>query len=156
MTPERKPLTGPDREKMIEAWRIAQGRKVRRVLKSTFGKNDILGMDVLSYSPLDFYLDQVTTVRHISDRKKKIVEILEEPPKFLIIGVFVHGIDGYRIGKEKIMERWVMEEWLYDGTWERTEIPPVDFYSGGRSPTKDQEGIITPKGKKKSKRKVNH
>ena len=96
MTPERKPLTGPDREKMIEAWRIAQGRKVRRVLKSTFGKNDILGMDVLSYSPLDFYLDQVTTVRHISDRKKKIVEMIFVPVyaflRFLLILNFFNKI----------------------------------------------------------------
>jgi hypothetical protein len=120
--PSQKPLTGPDREKYVQAIRSNEGRITHRVHKSTYGQNDIFGIDVISYSPYDIIMDQTTTTGHMSDRAKKIEYMLKEPPEVVEIKVYVHGIDGYKLKDEIHITRHIIYEWLDDGTWEKEVI----------------------------------
>lgn len=119
----RKPITAIDREKYVESIRVNEGRITRRVVKSKFNANDILGADVVSYTPLEIVLDQATDVHHISPRKHTIEGLLGSPPVNHGIAVYVHGIDGYRDGNSVIITRHVQDMWMPDGTWKREERP---------------------------------
>ena len=125
--PKRYPLTGSDREKYIERIRKSDGYVTHRVHKARFGPNDIFGcIDIISYDPWGLLMDQVSTVHHISDKVKEIERMLKVPPENTLNHIKVHGIDGYATGKGKARKihvtRYVVLEWLEDGTWEREEI----------------------------------
>jgi hypothetical protein len=126
--PTRKPLASKDREHYIHNMREKEGRTAWTVNKASFGQNDILGcIDTISYDPWEIILDQTSTVHHVPDKKKEIQRMLQHPPEVSGIKIVIHGVDGYRImhGKKwiPVISRHVMEEWIDDGEWERTEMP---------------------------------
>ncbi|MBX8640754.1 MAG: hypothetical protein KIS29_10505 [Thermoplasmata archaeon] len=143
---KKKPLTGKDREKYIHGLRESEGRVTWTNHKVRFGAQDILGcIDTISYSPFDIYLDQTSTVNHMSHKRAEIVRMLKDAPETINVVVMVHGVDGYRLGNEKVITRYVRETWLEDGSWEREQIyPPESIRSPGRQ-LKPKEGVITPK-----------
>lgn len=133
-----KPLTSRDREQYIHRMRENEGRVTWTVNKSSFGQNDILGcIDTISYTQWDIILDQTSTVRHISDKRREIERMLHDAPETQLTLIFVHGIDGYR---EKQGTKWVpvitrhvTEKWIDSGEWEREEITPRRFLSTGQN-----------------------
>ena len=131
----KKPLTSKDREHYVHKLREREGRIAWTVNKSRFGQNDILGcIDTISYDPWGIILDQTSTIRHISDRKREIQRMLINAPETLRVSIFVHGIDGYRERKGNVwvpvITRHVMEQWI-DDDWERTEMPVPELASDG-------------------------
>ena len=140
---KKKPLTGKDREKYIHGLRESEGRITWTVNKAKFGQNDILGcIDTISYSPFDIYLDQTSTVHHISDKKAEIIRMLKNAPETINIVIRVHGVDGYRLGDQIVITRYVRETWLEDGTWEREQIYPPESITGDLRGMKGNGGII--------------
>ena len=132
----RKPLTSRDREQYVHKLRTREGRIAWTVNKSRFGQNDILGcIDTISYTPWDIYMDQTTTVSHISPRRAEIKRMLINAPETAGVSIFVHGIDGYRERKGNVwvpvITRHVMEQWIDDDDWERTEMPVPEWTSEG-------------------------
>ena len=132
----RKPLTSKDRENYVHKLREREGRVAWTVNKSRFGQNDILGcIDTISYAPWDIYMDQTTTVSHISPRRAEIRRMLINAPETLRVSIFVHGIDGYREKRDNVwvpvITRHVMEQWIDDDDWERTEMPVPELASEG-------------------------
>lgn len=131
MTIDRKPLTSKDREKYIHDMREKEGRIVWTVNKARFGQNDIFGcIDTISYTCFDIFMDQTSTVNHISHKKAEIHRMLKDAPETIDIRIFIHGIDGYRMKAGKtwipVFTRHVMETWLEDGEWEREEMKIKD------------------------------
>ena len=123
----RKPLTSKDREHYVHKLREREGRIAWTVNKSRFGQNDILGcIDTISYTPWDIYMDQTSTVNHISHKRAEIKRMLIDAPETPGVSIFVHGIDGYRERKGNewvpVITRHVMEKWIDDDDWERTEM----------------------------------
>jgi len=132
----RKPLTSKDRENYVHKLREREGRVAWTVNKSRFGQNDILGcIDTISYTPWDIYMDQTTTVSHISPRRAEIKRMLINAPETAGVSIFVHGIDGYREKRDNVwvpvFTRHVMEQWIDDDDWERTEMPVPELASEG-------------------------
>ena len=132
----RKPLTSKDRENYVHKLREREGRIAWTVRKSRFGQNDILGcVDTISYDPWGIILDQTSTIRHISDRKREIQRMLHHSPEVPDVRVVVHGVDGHRERKGNewvpVITRHVMEEWIDDDDWERTEMPVPELASEG-------------------------
>ena len=132
----RKPLTSKDRENYVHKLREREGRIAWTVRKSRFGQNDILGcVDTISYDPWGIILDQTSTIRHISDRKREIQRMLHHSPEVPDVRVVVHGVDGHREKKENVwvpvITRHVVEQWIDDGDWERTEMPVPELASDG-------------------------
>ena len=131
-----KPLTSRDREQYVHKLRTREGRIAWTVNKSRFGQNDILGcIDTISYTPWDVFLDQTSTVNHISHKRTEIVRMLRDAPETPGVVIFIHGIDGYREkqGKEwvPVITRHVRELWIDDDDWERTEMPVPEWTSEG-------------------------
>ena len=120
---KKKTITSTDREKYIEQIRMKAGMVTRRVVHAKFTANDILGADVISYTPMEIVMDQTTDVHHIPDRKHTIEAILGHPPTSHAISVYVHGIEGQPSGRDVFITRHVAERWMPDGTWERMEMP---------------------------------
>ena len=132
----RKPLTSKDREHYVHKLRAREGRIAWTVNKSRFGQNDILGcIDTISYTPWDIYMDQTSTVNHISHKRAEIKRMLINAPETVGVSIFVHGIDGYRERKGNewvpVITRHVMEQWIDDDDWERTEMPVPEWTSEG-------------------------
>ena len=132
----RKPLTSKDRENYVHKLREREGRIAWTVNKSRFGQNDILGcVDTISYTPWDIYMDQTSTIHHLSDRKREIQRMLINAPETSGVSIFVHGIDGYREKRDNVwapvITRHVMEQWIDDDGWERTEMPVPELASEG-------------------------
>ena len=132
----RKPLTSKDREHYVHRLRAREGRIAWTVNKSRFGQNDILGcIDTISYTPWDIYMDQTSTVNHISHKRAEIKRMLINAPETSGVSIFVHGIDGYRERKGNewvpVITRHVMEQWIDDDDWERTEMPVPELASEG-------------------------
>ena len=128
----RKPLTSKDREHYVHNMREKEGRTAWTVNKASFGQNDILGcIDTISYDPWEIILDQTSTVRHISDKKTEIKKMLKNAPETAGVSIYIHGVDGYRELRDKkwipVITRHVMEKWIDDGEWERTEMPVHEF-----------------------------
>lgn len=126
--PDQKPLTSRDREQYIHTLRENQNRIAWTVNKSRFGQNDILGcIDTISYTPWNIFLDQTSTIAHISDKRRDIEQTLEFPPLLPSVKIVIHGLDGYRIKQGKkwvpVFTRHVMEEWMANGKWNRVEMP---------------------------------
>ena len=149
-----KPLTSRDREQYVHKLRTREGRIAWTVNKSRFGQNDILGcIDTISYTPWDIFLDQTSTVNHISHKRAEIVRMLRDAPETSGVVIFVHGIDGYREKQGKdwipVITRHVVEEWKDNGEWERIQIYPPESTTGDLRGMKANEGIITPNGGKK-------
>ena len=124
----RKPLTSKDREHYVHNLRAREGRVAWTVNKSRFGQTDILGcIDTISYTPWDIYMDQTSTVNHISHKRAEIKRMLINAPETAGVSIFVHGIDGHRERKGNewvpVITRHVMEQWIDDDDWERTEMP---------------------------------
>ena len=71
-------------------------------------------------------MDQTTTVSHISPRRAEIKRTLINAPETAGVSIFVHGIDGHRERKGNewvpVITRHVMEKWIDDDDWERTEM----------------------------------
>ena len=137
----RKPLTSKDRENYVHKLREREGRVAWTVNKSRFGQNDILGcIDTISYTPWDIYMDQTSTVNHISHKRAEIKRMLIDAPETAGVSIFVHGIDGYRERKGNewvpVITRHVMEQWIDDDDWERTEMPVPELASEGSVKTK--------------------
>ena len=161
----RKPLTSKDRENYVHMLREREGRVAWTVNKSRFGQNDILGcIDTISYDPWGIILDQTSTIRHISDRKREIQRMLINAPETAGVSIFVHGIDGYRERKGNewvpVITRHVMEQWIDDDDWERTEMPVPELASEGSVKTKgDGRATMNPpengRAKTNSKRMQN-
>jgi hypothetical protein len=133
---KKSALTGSDREKYVEKIRTSEGYITHRVHKARFGQNDIFGcIDVLSYDPWGLWMDQISTVHHISDKVKEIERMLKNPPENTLNHIMVHGVDGYATGSGKNrtihITRHVTLEWLEDGEWERTEMPVPELASEG-------------------------
>ena len=125
---KRQPLTSRDREQYVHQYRKDQNMVVWTVKKARFGQNDILGcIDTISYDPYQIILDQTTTVHHISDRINEIEKMLLNAPESIEILIEVHGIDGYRIRKEKkwipVVTRHVKYTWMETDEWEKEEVP---------------------------------
>jgi len=132
----RKPLTSKDREHYVHKLRAREGRIAWTVNKSRFGQNDILGcIDTISYTPWDIYMDQTSTVNHISHKRAEIRRMLINAPETVGVSIFVHGIDGYREKRDNVwvpvITRHVMEQWIDDDDWERTEMPVPELASEG-------------------------
>ena len=130
----KKPLTSKDREHYVHKLREREGRIAWTVNKSRFGQNDILGcIDTISYDPWGIILDQTSTIRHISDRKREIQRMLHHSPEVPDVRVVVHGVDGHREKKENVwvpvITRHVMEQWIDDDDWERYEMPVPEINS---------------------------
>ena len=131
-----KPLTSRDREQFVHEYRKIQGRIPWTVNKARFGQNDILGcIDTISYDPWEIVLDQTSTVNHISHRKREIQRMLHHSPEVPDVRVVVHGVDGHREKKDNewvpVITRHVMEQWIDDDDWERTEMPVPELASEG-------------------------
>ena len=131
-----KPLTSRDREQYVHKLRTRAGRIAWTVNKARFGQNDILGcIDTISYTPWDIFLDQTSTVHHIADKRAEITRMLRDAPETPGVVIFIHGIDGYREkqGNEwvPVITRHVMEQWIDDDDWERTEMPVPELASEG-------------------------
>ena len=127
-TEKRLPLTSRDREQYVHQYRIEQNMVAWTVNKARFGQNDILGcIDTISYDPYQIILDQTSTVHHISDKIKEIKRMLRNAPESIEILIEVHGIDGYRIRKEKkwtpVVTRHVKYTWVETDEWEKEEVP---------------------------------
>lgn len=146
---KKKSLTAKDREQFIHRYRESQGRIAWTNHKVRFGQQDIFGcIDTISYAPERIILDQTSTINHMSHKRAEIVRMLKSPPNTDHIKIVVHGVDGYRLGDDRIITRHVMETWLIGGTWNREQIYPLESI---RSPTRrsnDQEGAITKSIKK--------
>ena len=132
----RKPLTSKDREHYVHKLRAREGRIAWTVNKSRFGQTDILGcIDTISYTPWDIYMDQTSTVNHISHKRAEIKRMLINAPETAGVSIFIHGIDGYREKKGNewvpVITRHVMEQWIGDDDWERTEMPVPELASEG-------------------------
>ena len=132
----RKPLTSKDREHYVHKLRATEGRIAWTVNKSRFGQNDILGcIDTISYTPWDIFMDQTSTVNHISHKRAEIKRMLINAPETPGVSIFVHGIDGHRERKGNewvpVITRHVMEQWIDDDDWERTEMPVLELASEG-------------------------
>ena len=132
----RKPLTSKDREHYVHKLREREGRTAWTVNKSRFGQNDILGcIDTISYTPWDIFMDQTSTVNHISHKRAEIKRMLTNAPETAGVSIFVHGIDGYREKRDNVwvpvITRHVMEQWIDDDDWERTEMPVLELASEG-------------------------
>ena len=130
----RKPLTSKDREHYVHKLRAREGRIAWTVNKSRFGQTDILGcIDTISYTPWDIYMDQTSTVNHISHKRAEIKRMLINAPETAGVSIFVHGIDGHRERKGNewvpVITRHVMEQWIDDEDWERTEMPVPELAS---------------------------
>ena len=140
----RKPLTSKYRENYVHKLREREGRIAWTVRKSRFGQNDILGcVDTISYDPWGIILDQTSTIRHISDRKREIQRMLHHSPEVPDVRVVVHGVDGHREKKENVwvpvITRHVVEQWIDDGDWERTEMPVPELASEGSDEMKGND-----------------
>lgn len=150
---ERKPLTSSEREKYWEQIRQRAGYITHRNNKSRFGKQDILGCDIVSYDPYDIIFSQVSTVNHISHKRKQIMDAIKKPPETTAVIFEAVGIDGYRAGDRVVITRIVQETWIEDDYWEHNEIPfentPPESITGDLRGMKANEGIITPDGGKK-------
>ena len=161
----RKPLTSKDREHYVHRLREREGRTAWTVNKSRFGQNDILGcIDTISYTPWDIYMDQTSTVNHISHKRAEIKRMLTNAPETAGVSIFVHGVDGYRERKDNewvpVITRHVMEQWIEDDDWERTEMPVPELASEGSVKTKgDGRATMNPpengRAKTNSKRTQN-
>ena len=140
----RKPLTSKDREHYVHGLREREGRTAWTVNKSRFGQNDILGcIDTISYTPWDIYMDQTSTVNHISHKRAEIRRMLINAPETPGVSIFIHGIDGYRERKGNVwvpvVTRHVMEQWIDDDDWERTEMPVPELASEGSDEMKGND-----------------
>ena len=141
-----KPLTSRDREQYVHKLRTREGRIAWTVNKSRFGQNDILGcIDTISYTPWDVFLDQTSTVNHISHKRAEIKRMLINAPETAGVSIFVHGIDGHRERKGNewvpVITRHVMEEWKGTDEWERIEIPLSELTTGDLRGSKQEKRI---------------
>ena len=80
-------------------------------------------------------MDQTSTVNHISHKRAEIKRMLINAPEASGVSIFVHGIDGYREKKGNewvpVITRHVMEQWIDDDDWERSEMPVPELASEG-------------------------
>ena len=125
---KRQPLTSRDREQYVHQYRIDQNMVAWTVNKARFGQNDILGcIDTISYDPYQIILDQTTSVSNVSYKRIEIKRMLLNAPESIEILIEVHGIDGYRIRKEKkwtpVVTRHVKYTWVETDEWEKEEVP---------------------------------
>ena len=78
-------------------------------------------------------MDQTSTVNHISHKRAEIKRMLINAPETAGVSIYVHGIDGYRERKGNewvpVITRHVMEQWMDDDDWERTEMPVPELAS---------------------------
>lgn len=120
---KHRPLSGPDREKIVQKLRQDAGYATHRVHKARYGPNDIFGcIDVVSYCPQEFIMDQVSTVHHIPDKIHEIERMLFHAPASDNIKIFVFGIDGYKQGSHIIVTRLVRVRWNSSNHWEKVEL----------------------------------
>ncbi len=117
-----KPITSSEREKIWETWQQYAGYVTHRNNKATFGKQDILGSDIVAYCPQLVVFSQVSTVAHLSDKRKQIIEAFKEPPESTSICIEIIGIDAHKEGGKIIIDRLVMERWLSTGAFRRTQL----------------------------------
>lgn len=145
----KKPLTSSEREKYWEQFRHRDGYITHRNNKSRFGKQDILGCDIVSYDPYGVIFSQVSTVNHISHKRKQIMDAIKQPPETTAVIFEAVGIDGYKILGQFTITRIVQEIWIEDDYWEHNEIPvditPPESISGDLRGMKANEGIINQK-----------
>lgn len=146
------PITGPERERYWQEHPF-NSRYIasHRNNKTRFGKQDILGSDIVFYHPNEIKLSQPSSVTNLSHKRAQLEKALGKPPVSLHVIAEAVGIDGYALGTGKNREihitRIVVETWQADRTWTREEVdanhPLLVNGEGSFLKEKGKEGMIT-------------